>query len=142
MGRPRKESSEIEMPASKDNLLEAPDLNPPAKRSHHKKVDKLSYEELQQKLARTFNFLSFVVKSKKSYQESDFIEEAKDLTRLAGKYELVNMGLTLLDPLFFLFGIFSKFRDMLKDRPDKPGKSESPAAGSASGDQTLRVINS
>jgi hypothetical protein len=137
MGRPAKVTSEIGTPAS--DLLEAQDLtpNPPAKPkvSHHKKpstsTDKLSFEELQQKLARSFNFIAFITKSNKSYRESDFIEEAKDLARIASKYELVTMGLTLLDPLFFLFGIFGKVNEMLKDRQPKQPKQEQPTAGSA-----------
>lgn len=138
MTKKNPQPSEIEPPAS-------PVLEPtpaPAKRSHHKKVtgDKLSYEELQQKLARTFNFIAFLLKSDKVFTESDFIEEAKDLTRISTKYELVNMALTFLDPLFFLFGIFAKGKEMLKDRPAKKGKDETPTAGSERAG--LSVINS
>jgi uncharacterized membrane protein len=147
MGRPAKITSEIGAPAS-DTLLEAQDLTPapaPPKKSHHaaKKSTsgQISYEELQQKLTRSFNFAAFILHSKKTYQEKDFIEEAKDLNRLASKYELINVGLTLLDPLFFLFGIFGKVSEMIKDREPKKPKTEQPGAGSAPQAQQLQVIN-
>lgn len=118
MAKKSAEPSQIEAPANAEIQVPAP------KRSHHKKPqpEKLSYEELQQKMCRSFNFAAFLLKSPKTYTEDDFIEEAKDLSRLAGKYSIINTALTLLDPAFFLFGIFGKVKEMLKDRPEKPAK--------------------
>lgn len=118
-------------PKNIDDLQEvtelAPEITKP-KRSHtaKAKTGPVSFEENQQKLCRTFNALGFFFKSKKKYAEKDFIEEAKDLTRLANKYDVINLVLTLLDPLFFLFGVLSKFTEMLAAREPKTPK---PAAG-------------
>lgn len=133
----KKTPGDVPTPAEIETAIESPEFPevapPPAKKkssSGSKASGKMTYEELQQKLSRTMNFISFVTKSQKSFTENDFCEEAKDLARLSVKYETVSSIISLLDPLFFLFGMVSKFKDILAARPTKKDQPE-PAATSA-----------
>lgn len=86
------------------------------KRRGRKPKVEVSYEEIQQKLVRLFNFFSSLFKSEKKYSEKDFLEESKDLARLSQKYEFIATILTILDPLFLLAGLFTKINEMLNSR--------------------------
>lgn len=91
------------------------------KRGRKPKKDavEFSYEELQEKFSRSFNAISYFLKSDKVYKEEDFEEEAKDLSRLAKKYPILADVLTILDPLFLVLGLFSKLRVMLENAKKK-----------------------
>jgi len=79
-----------------------------------KKRPMFTAEELQEKFARSFNAVAFFLKLDKTYSESDFTEEAKDLIRLAEKYPVIGDVLTWLDPLFLLLGLLSKINEMVQ----------------------------
>jgi len=88
-----------------------------SKKRGRKKKDStinFSFEEMQEKLSRSFNGLAYVLKTDDEFKDSDFTEEAKDLVRLAEKYPILANILTFLDPLFLLLGLFSKMKGMLK----------------------------
>jgi len=88
-----------------------------SKKRGRKKKDStinFSFEEMQEKLTRSFNGLAYVLKTDDEFKDSDFTEEAKDLVRLAEKYSILANILTFLDPLFLILGLFSKMKGMLK----------------------------
>ena len=88
-----------------------------SKKRGRKKKDStinFSFEEMQEKLSRSFNGLAYVLKTDDEFRDSDFTEEAKDLVRLAEKYPILANVLTFLDPLFLILGLFSKMKGMLK----------------------------
>jgi len=88
-----------------------------SKKRGRKKKDStinFSFEEMQEKLSRSFNGLAYVLKTDDEFKDSDFTEEAKDLVRLAEKYPILANILTFLDPLFLILGLFSKMKGMLK----------------------------
>lgn len=88
-----------------------------SKKRGRKKKDStinFSFEEMQEKLSRSFNGLAYVLKTDDEFKDSDFTEEAKDLVRLAEKYPILANVLTFLDPLFLILGLFSKMKGMLK----------------------------
>nr|APG79813.1 hypothetical protein [uncultured bacterium] len=91
-----------------------------------KKTD-FSIEELQDKFTRLFNTIAYFWKVDNSYSDSDFLEESKDLARLAKKYPIIGDILTFLDPLFLVLGLFSKLKVMLdkvKRRKDREKKEK------------------
>lgn len=99
------------------------EASPKKRQASSKKVAAMSYEEAQINLTRLFNVASVLMKSRKKYKESDFVEEAKDLTRLAQKYDMIAMGLSMLAPLFLVLGLFSKVQEMMASR-EKPANVE------------------
>ena len=109
---------------------------PKKKRAGRKKSspDVISYEEAQQKLARVFNGVCTLLKIDKRYKESEFVEEAKDLSRMAQKYDIINTVLTFLDPIFLLLGLIGKGSEIaaqskerkVKMQQEKP-KEETPS---------------
>jgi len=91
-----------------------------------KKTD-FSIEELQDKFTRLFNTIAYFWKVDNNYSDGDFLEESKDLARLAKKYPIIGDILTFLDPLFLVLGLFSKLKVMLdkvKRRKDKEKKEK------------------
>lgn len=95
----------------KDTFIEEnPELEKEKKKySKKQKKTEVSYEEIQAKLVRIYNFLAVMLKSKKRYTEKDFLEESKDIARLSVKYEPIAVILTLLDPFFAVMGLINKF---------------------------------
>jgi len=91
-----------------------------------KKTD-FSIEELQDKFTRLFNTIAYFWKVDNNYSDGDFLEESKDLARLAKKYPIIGDILTFLDPLFLVLGLFSKLKVMLdkvKRRKDREKKEK------------------
>lgn len=126
-----------------------PDLTPqpePEKKKRRSKMDDVSFEEAQANLTRAFNAISSLVKSGKQYKESEFVEEAKDLSRLAKKYDIVNAVLTALAPLFLVLGLFTKVRELMDAREKKKEKAKNGEAdsntdnGGAAGYDGIRAI--
>ena len=112
---------------------ESTDVTPetaPKKRGGRKKktADIISYEEAQQKLARVFNGVCALLKIEKRYKEKDFAEEAKDLSRMAGKYDVVNTVLTVLDPLFLVLGLIGKATDIVAENKERKAKIKNEQA--------------
>lgn len=81
--------------------------------SKKKKID-FSVEEIQEKLMLLFNFVSFSLKVEKEYKPADFLEESKDIVRLAKKYPTLENILTMLDPLFLILNLTKKAVEITK----------------------------
>ena len=108
-----KKTKGVDLPEDEKSLEEETTI---AKKRGRKKKDStvnFSFEEMQEKLARTFNGIAFLLKTDDEFKDSEFNEEAKDLVRLAEKYSILANILTFLDPLFLLLGLFSKMKIIL-----------------------------
>lgn len=88
----------------------------PRGRPKKPKPSEISFEEIQTKLVRLYNFISSLMKSDKTFSEKDLVEESKDLARLANKYESIGFFITLLDPLFFVLGLVNRVNEILAKR--------------------------
>lgn len=114
MGKRKIETTFIEG----EEVLESP-AEEPKKKKKTAKADLISFEEVQAKLTRMFNGLCVLLKLEKRYKEEDFKEESKDISRMAAKYDLVNVILTLLDPIFLILGFVGKFSEMAAEKGKK-----------------------
>jgi hypothetical protein len=89
----------------------------PKKQGRPKQVHiKFSYQELQLKHERFFKLITYFLKSDVELTADEFIEESKDLSRIAQDFELVAKIIAWLDPLFYLGGILGKVLDVAKGR--------------------------
>ena len=112
---------------------EATESKKKKKSTKKKKSDQVSFEECQVKLARIFNGVCTILGMQTRYSEEDFQEEAKDLSRLASKYDTVNQILTLLDPLFLIMGLINRASTIIQERRQQ--KHERGEEGTDSNDK-------
>jgi len=87
-------------------------------RKKKQKAD-FSYEEIQEKFARTFNAVTLFLKVDVEYKSEDFEEEAKDIVRMSEKYQIIGIIITFLDPLFLVLGLLSKVKNIVKKMEER-----------------------
>jgi hypothetical protein len=75
-----------------------------------------TYQELMLKHERFFKLITYFFKSDVELSADEFIEESKDLSRIAQDFELVAKIIAWLDPIFYLGGILGKVLDVAKGR--------------------------
>lgn len=75
-----------------------------------------TYQELMLKHERFFKLITYFLKSDVELSADEFIEESKDLSRIAQDFELVAKIIAWLDPIFYLGGILGKVLDVAKGR--------------------------
>jgi len=114
--------SEKEKTVIEDVVAEEPEGKQKRGRKKAKQKVDISFEELQVKLVKVFNFFASAVKSEKRYTEKDFLEESKDLARWGQKHEIIGYIISLLDPLFFIMGLVNKFYEVMSRREKKGEK--------------------
>ncbi len=69
---------------------------------------------MQEKFAKLFSSIAFLLKIEDKYTEKDFQSEAKELLRLINKNTILGNIVSFLDPLFLIVGLLAKFAEMAK----------------------------
>jgi hypothetical protein len=75
-----------------------------------------TYQELMLKHERFFKLITYFLKSHVELTADEFVEESKDLSRIAQDFELVAKIIAWMDPIFYLGGIIGKVLDIAKGR--------------------------
>jgi hypothetical protein len=65
---------------------------------------------------RLFKLITYFLKSDVELTADEFVEESKDLSRIAQDFELVAKIIAWMDPIFYLGGIIGKVLDIAKGR--------------------------
>jgi hypothetical protein len=84
---------------------------------------KFSDKELMAKHERIFNIIAYFLKVNRKWTEEDFIEESKDLGRIANEFEVVGTVIKWLDPVFYICGVMAKTFEMMVKKDDKSGRT-------------------
>jgi hypothetical protein len=93
----------------------------PKKQGRPKQVHvKFTYQELQLKHERFFKLITYFLKSDVELSADEFVEESKDLSRIAQDFDIIAKIIAWLDPLFYLGGILGKVLDVAKGRKNEP----------------------
>jgi hypothetical protein len=89
------------------------------------KQPRFTYQELMLKHERFFKLITYFFKSDVSLDANEFVEESKDLSRIAQDFELIAKIIAWLDPVFYLGGILGKVLDVAKGRKPNVQKQAS-----------------